>query len=75
MSSVVLSRLLLDVETLEPEEREVLRAKLELLASDAQLDSAQRDELQRRARSLQDGTAVLHDHDDVRRDFLRLLER
>ena len=45
MSSVVLSRLLLDVETLEPEEREVLRAKLELLASDAQLDSAQRDEL------------------------------
>jgi hypothetical protein len=72
MSSVVLSRLLVDIETLDPEERDVLRAKLELLASDAPLDPVERDELLRRVGNLRDGTALLHDHEDVRRDFLRL---
>jgi hypothetical protein len=31
-------------------------------------------ELKRRVRSLNDGSAVLHDHEDVRREFLAALE-
>jgi len=74
MSSVLLSRLLADVETLEPEEREAVRTKLDQLEH-VELAAVEADELRRRARSLRDGTAVLHEHDDVMRDFLQILKR
>lgn len=64
----LLARILDDVETLEPEERDVLRAKLE------QFDAGTLEELKRRVATVEEG-ALLHEHADVRREFLSSLKR
>ena len=70
----VLARILDDVETLEPEERDVLRAKLEQFDRSEPLDTTTHEELKRRVASVGEG-ASLHEHADVRREFLALLKR
>jgi hypothetical protein len=58
----------------ESEQVEVLQAIVPK-GDDDEMDPALVAELARRARSIQDGTAVLHDHEDVRRDFMKILKR
>jgi hypothetical protein len=58
----------------ESEQLEVLQAIVPK-GDDDEMDPALVEELTRRARSIQDGTAVLHDHEDVRRDFMKILKR
>lgn len=55
----------------ENEQAEVLDA---IVPAD-ELDPDFVQELKQRVRSIQDGTAVLHDHEDVRRDFMQILKR
>lgn len=56
----------------ENEQAEVLDA---IVPQDDDMDPALVEELSRRVRSIQDGTAVLHDHEDVRREFMKILGR
>jgi len=58
----------------ESEQAEVLQAIVPK-GDDDEIDPALVAELAGRARSIQDGTAVLHDHEDVRRDFMKALKR
>jgi len=58
----------------ESEQAEVLQAIVPK-GDDGEMDPALVEELARRVRSIQDGTAVLHDHEDVRRDFMKILKR
>ena len=44
-------------------------------AGEPQLDPEYIEELKRRVRSFKDGTAVLYDHESVRKDFLAALKR
>lgn len=72
MPSPLLTRMLSEMEALAPEERDVLRAKLDELDDDVsqeEIDAAWEQEIVRRLQSLKDGTAVLHDHDDVMREL------
>ena len=72
MSSPLLTRMLTEMEALAPEERDVLRAKLDELDDDTpseEIDAAWEQEIGRRLQSIKDGTAVLHDHDDVMREL------
>jgi hypothetical protein len=55
----------------EEEQAEVLDA----ISPGAPMEPEFVDELKRRVRSIQDGTAVLHDHADVRRDFMHIIKR
>jgi hypothetical protein len=70
----VLARILDDVETLEPEERDILRAKLEQFDVREPFDADTLDELKRRVASVGEG-ALLHEHTDVRHEFLASLKR
>ena len=72
MPSALLSRILTELEALAPEERDVLRAKLHELdegASQDEIDAAWDEEIARRVQSVKDGTAVLHEHEDVMREL------
>ena len=67
-----MTRMLSEMEALAPEERDVLRAELDELDEDVpqeEIDAAWEQEIVRRLQSLKDGTAVLHDHDDVMREL------
>jgi uncharacterized coiled-coil DUF342 family protein len=69
-----LAELLREIKQLPKEERDELRAELDELDSDAQdgapaLHPAWRDELVRRIKSLKDGSAELHDWEDVKREL------
>jgi hypothetical protein len=78
MSSPLLTRMLTEMEALAPEERDVLRAKLDELDDDApqeEIDAAWEQEIGRRLQSIKDGTAVLHDHDDVMRELDEIVRR
>lgn len=70
----VLARILDDVETLDPEERDVLRAKLDQFDLEEPIATATHAELKRRVASVGEG-ASLHEHADVQREFLALLKR
>lgn len=68
------AELLREIKQLPKEERDALRAELDELDSDAQSDApalhpAWRDELASRIRSLKDGSAELHDWEDVKREL------
>jgi hypothetical protein len=58
----------------ESEQVEVLQAIVPE-GDDDEMGPALVEELARRVRRIQDGTAVLHDHEDVRRDFMNILKR
>lgn len=78
MSSPLLTRMLSEMEALAPEERDVLRAKLDELDDDTpqeEIDAAWELEIIRRLQSIKDGTAVLHDHDDVMRELDEIVRR
>jgi hypothetical protein len=78
MSSPLLTRMLTEMEALAPEERDVLRAKLDELDDDMpqeEIDAAWEQEIVRRLQSIKDGTAVLHDHDDVMRELDEIVRR
>jgi hypothetical protein len=51
-----------------------LQQRVEATDSDADVESAWRDELIRRVRSIQDGSAVLHDGDEVDAELAKILE-
>jgi hypothetical protein len=74
----LLTRMLTEMEALAPEERDVLRAKLDELDDDTpqeEIDAAWEQEIARRLQSIKDGTAVLHDHDDVMRELDEIVRR
>jgi hypothetical protein len=78
MSSPLLTRMLTEMEALAPEERDVLRAKLDELDDDTpqeEIDAAWEQEIARRLQRIKDGTAVLHDHDDVMRELDEIVRR
>lgn len=78
MQSPVLTRMRSEMEALAPEERDVLRAKLDELDDDVpqeEIDAAWEQEILRRLQSVKDGTAVLHDHDDVMRELDEIVQR
>jgi hypothetical protein len=56
-----------------PEDEQV--QVLDAIVPAEELDPEFVEELKRRVRSIQDGTAVLHDHEDVRREFMQILKR
>ena len=69
-----IAELLHEIKQLPKEERDELRAELDELDSDVQDDApalhpAWRDELARRIKSLKDGSAELHDWEDVKREL------
>lgn len=76
MSSPV-RKLLDEARKLPKEDRALLRAELEQLDDDVSqqdVDAAWDEEIARRLQSLKDGTAVLHDWDDVEREADRIVE-
>jgi hypothetical protein len=78
MPSPLLTRMLTEMEALAPDERDVLRAKLDELDDEApqeEIDAVWEQEILRRVQTIKDGTAVLHDHDDVMREIEEIVRR
>ncbi len=76
MSSPV-RKFLDEARKLPKEDRALLRAGLDELDDEApedEVDAAWTEEIGRRLQSLKDGTAVLHDWEDVEREADRILE-
>jgi len=51
-----------------------LQESVEATDSSDDIDTAWRDEIVRRLRSIEDGSALLHDGDDVERELSKILE-
>ena len=71
-------KLLDEARKLSTEDRALLRAELEEMDHDApqaEVDAAWDEEIARRLKSIQDGTAVLIDHDDVMREIDAIVKR
>lgn len=51
-----------------------LQESVESIDSPEEIDAAWRDEIVKRLRSLQDGSAVLHDGEEVDRELSKILE-
>ena len=76
MSSPV-RKILDEAQKLPKQDRALLRAELEQLDDDVpqhEVDAAWEEEVAKRLQSLKDGTAVLHDWDDVEREADRIVE-
>jgi hypothetical protein len=70
-------RLLDEAKKLPKEDRDLLRAELDGLddeASEQEVDAAWDDEIARRVQSIKDGTATLHDWDNVEREADRIVD-
>ncbi|MBN1655080.1 MAG: addiction module protein [Deltaproteobacteria bacterium] len=65
--------------TLPEEERlflvEALKESFEPVEPQEEVDAAWRDEINRRLKSIEDGTAVLHEWQDVKRELLDLVKK
>ena len=62
---------------LDPKDRALVVAELSSsqgIASPEEVEAAWHDEIARRVKSLEDGTAVLHEWDEVREEFSSILE-
>ena len=76
MSSPV-RKLLDEVKKLPKEDRALLRVELDELddeASEEEVNAAWDEEIARRLQSIKDGTATLHDWDDVERQADRIVD-
>ena len=51
-----------------------LRGSVDASSSQEDVEEAWRDEVERRLKSIEDGTAVLHEWDDVERELLDLVK-
>jgi hypothetical protein len=72
-----LRKILDEVQKLPKQDRALLRAELDQLdeaVPQHEVDHAWDEEIAGRLRSLKDGTAVLHDWDDVEREADRIVE-
>ena len=77
MSSPV-RKILDEIYKLPKEQRALVRAELESLDEDAPQDDVERewdDEIARRVKSIQDGTAVLHSDDYAEQRIRQILKR
>jgi len=77
MSSPV-RRILDEIHKLPREDRALIRAELEESDQDTEpkeVESAWQDELARRLQGLKEGTAVLHDHDEVMLELEEIVKR
>lgn len=76
MSSPI-RKILDEAQKLPKQDRALLRAELEELDDDVpqdEVDAAWEGEIEKRLQGLKDGTAALHDWDDVEREADRILE-
>jgi hypothetical protein len=63
---------------LPKEDRALIRADLDESEEDAsqdEVEAAWQEEIARRLRSVQDGSAVVHEHDDVMRELEEIVKR
>lgn len=65
--------------TLPEEDRlylvEALQESIEAVEPQEAVDAAWREEIERRLKSIEDGTAVLHDWKDVKRELLDIVKK